>query len=231
MVKRIASFAAVGFVLMAACGAVCQDRQFQFLPNAPSAQVAAQAATPGQRFGGFVEEARSPLIFGATGAPGFTRQEGFLLSDRTAPRHRDPDTIFRKYLSSSSGKRQVANQSAAGANLMGRATHAASRSVVTRDASGKGRLNTSYLLRALTSVAKDTASTPYWRRSAGAPLSDFGSTVGNDAGRNLWREFGPGIERLAKNHYLFRRSKNASGAGRKRASALSTFAAWIEPAG
>ncbi len=83
---------------------------------------------------------------------------------------------------------------------MGRATHAASRTVVTRDESGKGRLNTSYLLRALTSVAKDTASTPYWRRSAGAPLSDFGSTVGNDAGMNLWHEFGPGIERLAKNH-------------------------------
>jgi hypothetical protein len=200
MVKRIASFGAVGFVLIAACGAVCQDRQFQSLPDAPSAQAAAQGATPGQRFGGFVEEARSPLIFGAMGAPGFARQEGFFLSDRTAPRHRDPDTIFRKYLSSSSGKRQPVGQSAAGANLMGRATHAASGSVVTRDESGKGRLNTSYLLRALTSVAKDTASTPYWRRSAGAPLSDFGSTVGNDAGRNLWREFGPGIERLAKNH-------------------------------
>jgi hypothetical protein len=200
MVKRIASFGAVGFVLLAACGAVCQDRQFQSLPDAPSAQAATQAATQGQRFGALVEEARSPLIFGALSAPaGFTRQEEFFLSDRTASRHSDPDAIFRKYLSSSSGKRQPGYQSAGG-NLVGRATHAASGTVVTRDDSGKGKLNTSYLLRALTSVAKDTASTPYWRRSAGAPFSDFGSTVGNDAGMNLWREFRPGIERLAKNH-------------------------------
>jgi hypothetical protein len=202
MVKRIASFEVVGFVLLAACGAVCQDRQFQSLPDAPSALAATQAVTQVQRFGGFAEAARSPLIFSATGAPGFTRQDGFFLSDRTASRHKDPDAIFRKYLSSSSlsGKRQPGYQSAGGGNLMGRATHAASHSVVTRDESGKGRLNTSYLLRALTSVAKDTASTPYWRRSAGAPLSNFGSTMGNDAGRNLWHEFSPGIARLAKNH-------------------------------
>jgi hypothetical protein len=196
MLKRIASFEVVGFVMLAACGAVCQDRQFQSLPDAPSVQ----AATQSQRFSGFVEEARSPLIFGATGAAGFTRQLGFFLSDRTASRHRDPDATFRKYLSSSSGKRQPGYQSAGGGNLMGRATHAASRTVVTRDESGKGRLNTSYLLRALTAVAKDTASTPYWKRSAGAPLSDFGSTMGNDAGMNLWHEFSPGIARLAKNH-------------------------------
>ncbi len=200
MVKRIASFGAVGFVLIAACGAVCQDRQFQSLPDAPSAQAATQAAAQDKRLSGFVEEVRSPLIISAIGAPGFTREDGFLRSDRTASRHRDPDTILRKYLSSSSEKRQPGDYSAGGGNVMGRATHAASRSVVTRDESGKGRLNTSYLLRALTAVAKDTASTPYWRRSPGAPLSNFGSTVGNDTGRNLWHEFGPGIERLAKNH-------------------------------
>lgn len=83
---------------------------------------------------------------------------------------------------------------------MSRATYAGSRIFVTRDASGKGRLNTSYLLRALTSVAADTASRPYWRRSLGEPFSDFGSTVGNDAGMNLWREFRPGIEQLMKSH-------------------------------
>src|ERR1700686_443054 len=100
MVKRIASFGAVGFVLIAACGAVCQDRQFQSLPDAPSAQAAAQAAAQGKRLSGFVEEVRSPLIFSAMGAPGFTPQEVVFFSDRTASRHRDPDTILRKYLSS-----------------------------------------------------------------------------------------------------------------------------------
>jgi hypothetical protein len=195
MVKRIASTGVVGFVMLAACGAVCQNVR-ESLPDAPSA-----VARQSQTLNPFVEENGSPLNVGAMGATARPmRQEGILVFDRTESRHRDPDAIFRKYLSSSSGKRQAAYQSAGGGNLMGRATHAASRTVVTRDESGKGRLNTSYLLRALTSVAKDTASTPYWRRSAGAPLSDFGSTVGNDAGMNLWHEFGPGIERLAKNH-------------------------------
>jgi hypothetical protein len=71
-----------------------------------------------------------------------------------------------------------------------------------RDVSGRAKLNTSYLLRTLTSVAKDTASTPYWRRSLGAPFGDFGSTVGSDAGMNLWHEFGPSIEQLMKSHAL-----------------------------
>jgi hypothetical protein len=71
---------------------------------------------------------------------------------------------------------------------------------VTRDDSGKGRLNTSYLLRALASAAADTASHPYWRRSIGQPFSDFGSTVGNDAGMNLWQEFRPEIEQIMKSH-------------------------------
>jgi hypothetical protein len=52
----------------------------------------------------------------------------------------------------------------------------------------------------LTSVAKDTASTPYWRRRVGEPFSDFGSTIGNDVGMNVLHEFEPGIEQLLKNH-------------------------------
>jgi len=87
-----------------------------------------------------------------------------------------------------------------GGSLMGRATYAASRPLITRDYSGKSKLNTSYLLRTLTAVARDTASTPYWKRSRAEPFSDFGSTIGNDAGMNLWHEFGPGVEQLLKSH-------------------------------
>ncbi|MGA7170621.1 MAG: hypothetical protein WBX08_15810, partial [Candidatus Sulfotelmatobacter sp.] len=60
--------------------------------------------------------------------------------------------------------------------------------------------NTSYLVRVLASAAADTASRPYWRRSVGEPFSDLGSTVGNDAGTNLWHEFRPGIEQVMKSH-------------------------------
>src|ERR1700693_3107180 len=123
MVKGIASAGVVGFVMLAACGALCQNVR-ESLPDAPSAQVASQA----QRFGGFIEEARAPLIFKATSARGFSQDE-FLFADRTGSRHKDPDTIFRKYLSSSSVKRQPGYQSAGGGNLVGRATHAGSRTV------------------------------------------------------------------------------------------------------
>jgi len=83
---------------------------------------------------------------------------------------------------------------------MGRASDAISRVFVTRDDTGKSRLNSAYFLRALSSVAADTASRPYWRRSAGQPISDFGSTLGNDAGMNLLHEFRPGLQQLVKSH-------------------------------
>ena len=197
MVKHIASFGIVSLVLLAACGAVCQDaRQSQLLPDAPSAQGANQT-----RLNDFVEEAHSPLKIGAMDVSASAmRQGGLIFSEGTASHQEDPEAIFRKYLYPSSVKQPSGDRSASGGSLMSRATSAASRTVVTRDVSGKGRLNTSYLLRTLTVVAKDAASTPYWRRSLGEPFNAFGSTVGNDAGMNLWHEFGPGIERLAKGH-------------------------------
>jgi hypothetical protein len=72
--------------------------------------------------------------------------------------------------------------------------------VVTHNESGKGKIKTSYLLRTLIGVAKDSASTPYWRRHLSDAASDFGSTVGSDAGMNLWNEFGPSIEHVLKDH-------------------------------
>jgi hypothetical protein len=44
-------------------------------------------------------------------------------------------------------------------------SYAGSRSFVTRDETGKTRQNTSYLLRALTAVAANTASRPYRKRA------------------------------------------------------------------
>jgi len=112
---------------------------------------------------------------------------------------RESKTIFDRYLSRSTGRAQLVDPNGSG-TLMGRATHAAVGVFVTRDESGKGRINTSYFLRALTAVAADTASRPYWRRSPGEPLADFGSTVGNDAGMNLLHEFGPGLQQMMKSH-------------------------------
>jgi hypothetical protein len=204
MVKRIASFGAVSFVLLAACGAVCQNAG-QSLPDAPSVQ----AATRAPSFNGFVEEAHSPLTFGAMGGhAGVIREGAFAAPDNSVFGRRHSNTILGNYLypssSSSSSlslpKQQPGYNGSSGGSLIGRATYAASRTFVTRNDSGKGRLNTSYLLRALTSVAADTASRPYWKRSFAEPFSDFGSTVGNDAGVNLLHEFGPGLQHLVKSH-------------------------------
>lgn len=196
MVKRFASPRIVAFVLLAASGAVCQNARHS-LPEAPSVQ----SASPEHNFNGFAGRVSSPLRFEASGAnTGMIRQGAFAGAWKTVSSQQEPDVVFRKYLYPSSLKQQAGNQSASNGRLMGRATSAVSRPLITRDDSGKARLNTSYLLRTLTAVAKDTASTPYWRRSLGRPFDDFGSTIGNDAGMNLWREFGPGIEHLMKSH-------------------------------
>lgn len=148
---------------------------------------------------------RSPLA--ATG--GFAvaheatlRQEwsGVGRINNTAVNEMDPKGIFHKYLYPSSTKQGPDRPSEWEGGLMARATHAASRMIVTRDDSGKVSLNTQYLLRTLAYVAKDTASTPYWRRSPGEPASDFGATVGDDAGMNVLHEFAPGIQQLMKSH-------------------------------
>jgi hypothetical protein len=83
---------------------------------------------------------------------------------------------------------------------MGRATYAASRIFIARDGSGKGRLNTSYFLGVLTSVASDTAYRPSWARSTSATFNNFGSTIGSDVGMNAFHEFGPGIRQMLQDH-------------------------------
>jgi hypothetical protein len=58
----------------------------------------------------------------------------------------------------------------------------------------------SYFLGVLTSVAIDTAYRPYWARSASATFSNVGSTIGSDAGINLFHEFRPGILQMVRGH-------------------------------
>ena len=91
--------------------------------------------------------------------------------------------------------------------FMGRASYAASRVFLTRDDSGKTRLNTSHLFGLLTSVAGATARRPYWTRSTSGTFNNFGSTIGSDAGINVFHEFGPGLRQMVKGHapkFVFR---------------------------
>ena len=165
------------FVMLAAGGALCQHGQDNASspPDAPVVQASAQANINGSaQFGNFA----------------FYQEASDQNSSRDfVARHLYP-TLPKPNL----------NYHSANEGLVRRATYAASRTLITRDDFGKATLNTSYLLRMLTSVAKDTASTPYWRRRVAEPFSDFGSTIGNDVGTNVLHEFEPGIEKLLKNH-------------------------------
>ncbi len=201
--KRIAPFGVLSFVVLAGCGAVCQNvgsSLGQSLPDAPSAAI--QAAKQHQNVNVFVDSRRSPVNIGATGGhAGMTTEDEFAPSDKSIFSQNQSKALFDKYLYPSALKQQPAgDHDSSNESLMGRATYAASRIIVTRDDSGKIRLNTPYFLRTLTMVAASTASRPYYKRSVGQPFGDFGSTVGNDAGMNLWHEFGPGIQQVMKTH-------------------------------
>jgi hypothetical protein len=196
MVKRIAPVGVVTFILVAACGALCQNAR-QSLPDAPSKQITTQERS----FNVLILGPSSSSKFRAMGIDAvLMRLGGFSAFNEAVSSQSDSNAILGKYLQPPAPMEQSGYHTWISESLMGRAKYAASRIFVTRDDSGKVRMNTSYLLRALSSVAAATASRPYWRRPLEAPFSDFGSTVGNDVGMNLWHEFGPGIQQLMKSH-------------------------------
>jgi hypothetical protein len=183
-------------------------RTWRSLPDAPSIQLPTQA----EKFQTFVKETRSPLTLGAVGVnsgamretePGRVAPEpqpSLTAPYKAAFAQKEASTFFGKYLYPSSLKPKLCYHPSGDTSLMGRAPYAASGIFVTRDDSGKGRLNTSYFLGVLTSVATASAYRPYWARSSSATFNNFGSTIGRDAGRNLFHEFGPGIRQMVKGH-------------------------------
>ena len=148
----------------------------------------------------------------------FATPRNSLIFRETAPSKTAGADFFSRYFSTSSASHpryQASNNN----GWMGRATDAASRILVTRDESGRRKLNTFYLLRVATSVAAHSASRPYWLRSGTEPISDFGSTVGNDAGMNLLHEFGPAVRHVMTNHmpeFVNRMAQGISRAGASR---------------
>ena len=177
------------------------------LPDAPSA---VQPPKQVQKFQTWVDEVRSPLALDTvrinTGVmrgielrhitPG--PQPSYTAPHNAVVAQKELHTFFYKYLYPSSLKQNLRYHLSNGGGIMGRATYAASRIFIVRDDSGKGRLNTSYFLGALTSVAVSTAYRPYWARSSSATFNNFGSTIGSDAGMNLFHEFGPGIQQMVR---------------------------------
>jgi hypothetical protein len=231
-VKRITPIRLLSFLLLATCAALCQSelpsadllqglqfdgpdshevqrqelRTWKSLPDAPSAQSPTQA----DKFRTFVDEARSPLTFGAAGVnAGIMRETELarLSSGRTASLtalykgvliQKESSAFFSKYLYPALLNQDPRYYPSSSRSFLGRVSYAASRVLITRNDSGKTTLNTSYFLGVLTSVAISTAYRPYWTRSTSATFKTFGSTIGSDVGINLLHEFGPGIRQMVK---------------------------------
>ncbi len=228
MVKRIAPIRVVSLILLAACGAVCQKpppvdllQGLQFggtdspqlprqemltwnsLPDAPSSVQPPQ----GERFH---PSARESGTLGAGGISASAMRGTDLGQVTPGPQpsltghyqvafiQKQSSTFLGKYLYPSSLKQNARYYASTSDSFMGRASYAASRIFVTRDDSGKGRLNTRYFLEMLTSVAIHTAYRPYRMRSTSDTFNNFGSTIGGDAGMNVYQEFGPGIRQMVK---------------------------------
>ena len=232
MVKQTAPIRVLTFLLLAACGALCQKRPstdslqgLQFdrshspqmqrqemrtwrsLPDAPST---VQPPTQAERFHTFVNEASSPLTLGAVGVSPGVMQQTELGHVTPGPQpnltalyqvafiQKKSGAFLSRYLYPPPLKQDSRYYASTSSSFMGRASYAASRIFITRDDSGKARLNTQYFLGVLTSVASATAYRPYWARSTSATFNNFGSTIGGDAGMNVFHEFGPGIQQMVK---------------------------------
>jgi hypothetical protein len=188
----------ISFALLAACTAFCQRNskpaRVNSLPDAPSVQSSTiQNPIDNPALRTFSDTARPYLNTAATGThfdPGH-----FDLDDK-ADRKPSNAEDMTALLFRPSPRYRASNSD----SLIGRATDAAMSIVFPRDEEGNRRLNTSYLVRVMTAAAAHSAYRPYWRRSISQPFNDFGSTVGNDAGMNVFHEFEPGILQLVKTH-------------------------------
>lgn len=229
MVKRIALVRIVGFCLLAACPGVCQSIRPQSnrpmagsssssLPDAPSATLLTQThsfqsidddaqlrstvdkMTVGQMKMMTMSADRGDIPGIAPVAPRLLPRQTLLYQAVPDQKESNSAPLFFKYLTPSLFHPNARYMASDSDSLMGRATDAASRIFVTRNLDGKRSFNTSYFLRLATSIAAHSAARTYRAHSGTAPLSDFGSTVGNDAGMNLLHEFGPAVRKITMSH-------------------------------
>ena len=184
-------------------------RMWRSLPDAPSS---VQPPTEGVRSHTFVNESGSPLTLSVAGIGADAMRRTEMGHDISGPQpsltahyqavfiQEDSGNFFRKYMSPRSLKQDQRYYALTSDSFMSRASNAASRIFVTRDDSGKRRLNTSYFIGVLTSVAIHTAYRPFPARSTSDTFNNLGSTIGSDAGINILHEFGPGIRQTVMGH-------------------------------
>jgi hypothetical protein len=226
MVKKPVPMWTIAFLLFAACEAPCQKRSSVDCPQPPQGKVSntaetrcqqmsvwkslpdapspVQAPTQAERFEVFVHEADSPLALGEMelGYSAGGLQPRLTASDHAAGTGKAFGGFWGRYLYGMPRNPSLYQAPLYGGptsdSFMGRAMYAASRILVTHDDSGTGRLNTAYFLGVLTSAALHASSRPYGARSAAATFNNFGSTIGGDAGANVFHAFEPDLGHMVR---------------------------------
>jgi hypothetical protein len=203
VVNKTKPILVVAFFVWAACGALCQSQalsaDLRHGDNSP--EVRGPEMRKSLPDAPLLDGPCSPITLDTVGQAAVTPgpQPG-LAAPNAADAPTNSSTFFDKYLYPSLLQRNLRYRPSSGGSFMGRATDAASRLFVTRDDSGRERLNDSYFVGVLTSVVIQTAHSPYWTRSPSATFNNFGSTVGSDAGLNVLHEFEPGLWQLVNRH-------------------------------
>jgi len=219
-VRATTSVRVIFFFLLSACGASCQqsastDRssglqvdisnspevrslQTIALKSLPDAPTPVQPPSQAERFHAFAVEARSPITFGGGSIsasviePSVSTRQRAMFSEKTS------SAFWGKYLYMRMPKQELWRYDSTSYSPIGRAAYAASRVLVARDDLGRGRLNTSYFLGVLTSAAIHSSYRPNRTRSTSSTFNELGSTIGGDAGINVYHAFEPGIRQIVK---------------------------------
>jgi hypothetical protein len=211
-VKGTTSTRVISLLLLAACGALCQNspsadkalqpdgstlpeaqstetRSWQSLPDAP---MPVQPQPPTEGTVAVTMKANEP----ANLAPPLETSFATAYSLRFT--QNQTNDAFTKYLNFQLPKPDQGYAPSASGNFLGRATYAASSTFITRTASGRPRLNTAYFVGMLALAAVHTAYRPYWERTGGAVGGDFGVSIGSNAGINVFHEFAPAIRQKTR---------------------------------
>ncbi|HYE25940.1 MAG TPA: hypothetical protein VEG32_12160 [Clostridia bacterium] len=179
-------------------------RPDRMLPDAPSHY----ALSNRQKFELFQREARSPMLFVASGLragiqtrPGNmygTGAQGFARNYAVALSRRETNAFFGRFVFPALLNQDPRYHPSRSNGLVDRSAYAASRVLLTRSDQGKTVINTSYLLGALVSSMVASSYRAPGHRGPGDTAADFGATVGCDAGMNLVREFWPQLRTKLK---------------------------------
>jgi hypothetical protein len=191
--KTVCRIGCAAFILLTASAGLSQAHGRRSLPDAPSAVLLHERLseiTRHSRFGTEVFRQERVLEF----LPGL--QHGVNFQPAPLNPHNDAERLsaMGHSLLPALPMRHVRPKPSDSPDMFGRATLAVSRVLLVRDSQGRTQANSAYLFGAMVTSAIATAYQPYSHHDASEVFGNFGSTIGGEAGMNLFREFWPQLK-------------------------------------